>query len=133
MGGVTMTSNLLTSREEVVEHRRRINTIRGAIEYDVINSPLNTEFEELEVILDEAVRKLDEIDDKMKEHVYVFDVTITVSRRVNVKARDEDDAEQAAMDFAINELDCTIDWNEDDVQVFRDEDEETTKVYDVEV
>ena len=128
-----MTSNLLTSREEVVEHRRRINTIRGAIEYDVINSPLNTEFEELEVILDEAVRKLDEIHDKMKEHVYVYDVTITVSRRVNVKARDEDDAEQAAMDFAINELDCTIDWNEDDVQVFRDEDEETTKVYDVEV
>ena len=128
-----MTSNLLTSREEVVEHRRRINTIRGAIEYDVINSPHNTEFEELEVILDEAVRKLDEIHDKMKEHVYVFDVTITVSRRVNVKARAEDDAEQAAMDFAINELDCTIDWNEDDVQVFRDEDEETTSVYDVEV
>ena len=128
-----MNTNLLTSREEVEEHRRRINTIRGAIEYDVINSPLNTEFEELEVILDEAVRKLDEIHDKMKEHVYVYDVTITVSRRVNVKARDEDDAEQAAMDFAINELDCTIDWNEDDVQVFRDEDEETTSDYDVEV
>jgi repressor of nif and glnA expression len=128
-----MNTNLLTSREEVEEHRRRINTIRGAIEYDVINSPINTEFEELEVILDEAVRKLDEIHDKMKEHVYVYDVTITVSRRVNVKARDEDDAEQAAMDFAINELDCTIDWNEDDVQVFRDEDEETTSVYDVEV
>tara|TARA_B100000085_G_scaffold285532_1_gene321969 strand:- start:17827 stop:18213 length:387 start_codon:yes stop_codon:yes gene_type:complete len=128
-----MTSTLLTSREEVVEHRRRINTIRGAIEYDVINSPINTEFEELEVILDEAVRKLDEIDDKMKEHVYVYEVTITVSRCVKVKARDEDDAEQAAMDFAINELDCTIDWNEDDVQVCRDEDEETTSVYDVEV
>ena len=128
-----MSTNLLTSREEVVEHRRRINTIRGAIEYDVINSPHNTEFEELEVILDEAVRKLDEIHDKMKEHVYVYEVSITVSRRVNVKARDEDDAEQAAMDFAINELDCTIDWNEDDVQVFRDEDEETTSVYDVEV
>ena len=116
-----------------MEHRRRINTIRGAIEYDVINSPINTEFEELEVILDEAVRKLDEIDDKMKEHVYVYEVTITVSRCVKVKARDEDDAEQAAMDFAINELDCTIDWNEDDVQVCRDEDEETTSVYDVEV
>ena len=128
-----MSTNLLTSREEVVEHRRRINTIRGAIEYDVINSPHNTEFEELEVMLDEAVRKLDEIHDKMKEHVYVYEVTITVSRRVNVKASDEDDAEQAAIDFAINELDCTIDWNEDDVQVFRDEDEETTKVYDVEV
>ncbi len=128
-----MSTYLLTSREEVEEHRRRINTIRSAIEYDVVNSPINTEFEELEVLLHDAVVKLDEIHDKMKEHVYVFDVTITVSRRVNVKARDEDDAEQAAMDFAINELDCSIDWNEDDVQVFRDEDEETTKVYDVEV
>jgi len=77
--------------------------------------------------------KLDEIYDKMKEHVYVFDVTVTVSRRVNVKASDEVDAEQAAIDYAISELDCPIDWNEDDVQVFRDEDEETTKVYDVEV
>ena len=128
-----MTSTLLTSREEVVEHRRRINTIRGAIEYDVINSPHNTEFEELEVLLNDSVVKLDEIYDKMKEHVYVYEVTITVSRRVNVRASDEDDAEQAAMDFAINELDCSIDWNEDDVQVFRDEDEETTSVYDVEV
>jgi ribosome-associated translation inhibitor RaiA len=124
---------LLTSREEVEEHRRRINTIRSAIEYDVVNSPLNTEFEELEVLLHDAVVKLDEIHDKMKEHVYVFDVTVTVSRRVNVKARDEDDAEQAAIDYAISELDCSIDWNEDDVQVFRDEDEETTTVYDVEV
>jgi len=124
---------LLTSREEVEEHRRRINTIRSAIEYDVVNHPLNTEFEELEVLLHDAVVKLDEIHDKMKEHVYVFDVTVTVSRRVNVKARDEDDAEQAAIDYAISELDCSIDWNEDDVQVFRDEDEETTKVYDVEV
>lgn len=128
-----MSTYLLTSREEVEEHRRRINTIRSAIEYDVVNSPLNTEFEELEVLLHDAVVKLDEIHDKMKEHVYVFDVTVTVSRRVNVKARDEDDAEQAAIDYAISELDCSIDWNEDDVQVFRDEDEETTKVYDVEV
>jgi ribosome-associated translation inhibitor RaiA len=128
-----MSDYLLTSKEQLTEHRRCLNVIRGAIEYDVINSPHNTEFEELEVLLHDAVRKMDEIHDKMKEHVYVFDVTITVSRRVNVKARDEDDAEQAAMDFAINELDCTIDWNEDDVQVFRDEDEETTKVYDVEV
>lgn len=128
-----MSTYLLTSREEVEEHRRRINTIRSAIEYDVVNSPLNTEFEELEVLLHDAVVKLDEIHDKMKEHVYVFDVTITVSRRVNVLSSDEDDAEQAAMDYAINELDCSIDWNEDDVQVFRDEDEETTKVYDVEV
>jgi len=124
---------LLTSKEQLTEHRRCLNVIRGAIEYDIINSPLNTEFEELEVLLNDAVHKMDEIHDKMKEHVYVYDVTITVSRRVNVKARDEDDAEQAAIDYAISELDCSIDWNEDDVQVFRDEDEETTKVYDVEV
>ena len=128
-----MSTYLLTSREEVEEHRRRINTIRSAIEYDVVNSPINTEFEELEVLLHDAVVKLDEIYDKMKEHVYVFDVTVTVSRRVNVKASDEVDAEQAAIDYAISELDCPIDWNEDDVQVFRDEDEETTRVYDVEV
>ena len=128
-----MSTYLLTSREEVEEHRRRINTIRSAIEYDVINSPLNTEFEELEVLLHDAVVKLNEIYDKMKEHVYVFDVTVTVSRRVNVKASDEVDAEQAAIDYAISELDCPIDWNEDDVHAFRDEDEETTKVYDVEV
>lgn len=128
-----MSDYLLTSNEQLTEHRRCLNVIRGAIEYDIVNSPHGTEFEELEVLLNDAVHKMDEIHDKMKEHVYVFDVTITVSRRVNVKARDEDDAEQAAMDFAINELDCTIDWNEDDVQVFRDEDEETTSVYDVEV
>lgn len=128
-----MSDYLLTSKEQLTEHRRCLNVIRGAIEYDIVNSPHGTEFEELEVLLNDAVHKMDEIHDKMKEHVYVFDVTITVSRRVNVKARDEDDAEQAAMDFAINELDCTIDWNEDDVQVFRDEDEETTSVYDVEV
>ena len=128
-----MSDYLLTSKEQLTEHRRCLNVIRGAIEYDIINSPLNTEFEELEVLLNDAVHKMDEIHDKMKEHVYVYDVTITVSRRVNVKARDEDDAEQAAIDYAISELDCSIDWNEDDVQVFRDEDEETTKVYDVEV
>jgi len=128
-----MSDYLLTSKEQLTEHRRCLNVIRGAIEYDIINSPHGTEFEELEAMLADAVAKCDVIHDKMKEHVYVYDVTITVSRRVNVKARDEDDAEQAAMDFAINELDCPIDWNEDDVQVFRDEDEETTKVYDVEV
>ena len=128
-----MSTYLLTSREEVEEHRRRINTIRSAIEYDVVNSPLNTEFEELEVLLNDAVHKLDEIYDKMKEHVYVFDVTITVSRRVSVKASDEDDAEQAAMDYAVEELSAPIDWNEDGVEAMRDEDEETTSVYDVEV
>ena len=128
-----MSTYLLTSREEVEEHRRRINTIRSAIEYDVVNHPLNTEFEELEVLLNDAVHKLDEIYDKMKEHVYVFDVTVTVSRRVNVKARDEDDAEQAAMDYAVESLDYSHEWTEEELTTFRDECEETTSVYDVEV
>jgi hypothetical protein len=128
-----MSDYLLTSKEQLTEHRRCLNVIRGAIEYDIVNSPHGTEFEELEVLLNDAVHKMDEIYDKLKEHVYVFDVTITVSRRVNVLSADEYDAEQAAMDYAINELDCPIDWNEDDVQVFRDEDEETTKIYDVKV
>ena len=128
-----MSTYLLTSREEVEEHRRRINTIRSAIEYDVVNSPHSTEFEELEVLLHDAVVKLDEIHDKMKEHVYVFDVTVTVSRRVNVKARDEDDAEQAAIDYAVESLDYSHEWTEEELTAFRDEDEETTKVYDVEV
>jgi ribosome-associated translation inhibitor RaiA len=128
-----MSDHLLTTKDDLVEFRRVINSIRCRVEYDIVNHPLNTEFEELEVLLHDAVVKLDEIHDKMKEHVYVFDVTVTVSRRVNVKARDEVDAEQAAIDYAISELDCSIDWNEDDVQVFRDEDEETTEVYDVEV
>jgi len=124
---------LLTSREEVEEHRRRINTIRSAIEYDVVNSPINTEFEELEVLLNDAVHKLDEIYDKMKEHVYAYDVTVTVTKRVYVKARDEDDAEQAAIDYAMEDLSPPIDWTEDGVEAMREEDEETTSVYDVEV
>ena len=128
-----MSDYLLTSKEQLTEHRRCLNVIRGAIEYDVINSPHNTEFEELEVLLHDAVRKMDEMHDKMKEHVYAYDVTVTVTKRVYVKASDEYDAEQAAMDYAISELDCPIDWSENDVQVFRDEDEETTTVYDVEV
>ena len=128
-----MSTYLLTSREEVEEHRRRINTIRSAIEYDVVNSPINTEFEELEVLLNDAVHKLDEIYDKMKEHVYAYDVTVTVTKRVYVKARDEDDAEQAAIDYAMEDLSPPIDWTEDGVEAMREEDEETTSVYDVEV
>lgn len=128
-----MSDHLLTSKEEVVEHRRRINTIRSAIEYDVINSPHNTEFEELEVMLDEVIRHLDKLYDKLSVHVYAYDVTVTCTRRVYVQASDECDAEQAAIDYALEDLSPPIDWSEDDVQVFRDEDEETTTVYDVEV
>jgi hypothetical protein len=128
-----MSDYLLTSKEQLEEHRRCLNVIRGAIEYDIVNSPYCDAFEELEVLLHDAVRKIDDIQDLLKEHIYAFDVTVTVTKRVYVKASDECDAEQAAMDYAISELDCPIDWSEDDVNVFRDEDEETTTVYDVEV
>ena len=128
-----MSDYLLTDRDGIDTIRRKINGIRGGIGYDVINSPYSDLYEELEVLLHDATVKCDEIHDKLKEHVYAYDVTVTVTRRVYVKASDECDAEQAAMDYAVSELDCPIDWNEDDVQVFRDEDEETTTVYDVKV
>jgi hypothetical protein len=128
-----MNNHLLTDRDGIDTIRRKINGIRGDIGYDVINSPYSDLYEELEVLLHDATVKCDEIHDKLKEHVYAYDVTVTVTRRVYVKASDECDAEQAAMDYAVGELDCPIDWNEDDVHVFRDEDEETTTVYDVEV
>ena len=128
-----MNNHLLTDRDGIDTIRRKIKGIRGDIGYDVINSPHGDLYEELEVLLHDATVKCDEIHDKLKEHVYAYDVTVTVTRRVYVKASDECDAEQAAMDYAVGELDCPIDWNEDDVHVFRDEDEETTTVYDVEV
>jgi len=127
-----MSNYLLTDHDGITDIRRKINAIRSSIEYDVINSPHSTEFEELEVLLNDAVHKCDEISDKLKEHVYAYDVTVTLTRRVYVKSSDECDAEQAAMDYAISELDCPSEWSEDDVHVFRDEDEETTDVYDVE-
>jgi hypothetical protein len=127
-----MSDYLLTDRDGIDIIRRKINGLRADIGYDVINSPHNTEFEELEVLLSDATAKLDDISDKLKDHVYAYDVTVTVTKRVYVLSADECDAEQAAMDYAISELDCPIDWNEDNVQVFRDEDEETTTVYDVE-
>ena len=126
-------SDLLTSKEDLAEFRDRVSLCRSYIEYDIYNSPHGTEFEELDVLLADAVRKLDQLDKLLEARVYVFDVTVTVSRRVNVRASDEDDAEQAAIDYALESLDMSSEWNEDDVQVFRDEDEETTSVYDVEV
>ena len=126
-------NDLLTDRDDLVEFRRTINKLRSMIEYDVINHPHSTEFEELEVMLNEVVVHLDSMHDKLREHVYAFDVTVTVTKRVYAKASDECDAEQAAMDYAVSELDCCIDWTEDDVALERREDEETTKVFDVEV
>lgn len=128
-----MSNYLLTDRDGITDIRRKINGLRGDIGYDVINSPHNTEFEELEVLLADAVVKCDEIHDKLKENVYAYDVTVTLTRRVYVKARDEMDAENAACDYAMEDLNPGFSWNEDDTHVFRDEDEETTTVYDVEV
>jgi hypothetical protein len=128
-----MSDHLLTDRNGITDIRRKINGLRGDIGYDVINSPHSTEFEELEVLLSDAVVKCDEIHDLISHHVYAYDVTVTITRRVYVRGRDEDETEQAAIDYALEDLSPPIDWSEDDVQVFRDECEETTSVYDVEV
>ena len=128
-----MSDHLLIDRNGITDIRLKINALRGDIGYDVINSPHSTEFEELEVLLSDAVAKCDEIHDLISHHVYAYDVTLTCTRRVYVKSSDEDDAEQAAIDYALESLDMSHDWSEDDVQVFRDKCEETTRVYDVEV
>jgi hypothetical protein len=128
-----MSDHLLTDRNGITDIRRKINGLRGDIGYDVINSPHSNEFEELEVLLSDAVVKCDEIHDLISHHVYAYDVTVTITRRVYVKGRNEEDTEQAAIDYAMEELSPPLDWSEDDVQVFRDECEETTRVYDVEV
>ena len=112
-------SACLSDKQEIEEHRRCINVIRSAIGYDVINSPHSTEFEELEVLLSDAVVKCDEISDKLKEHVYAYDVTVTVTKRVYVRGRDEDDAENAAVDYAMEDLSPPIDWHEDDISAMR--------------
>jgi len=127
-----MNSELLTTRDDLVEFRRTINRIRAEVEYDRDYHPKSELFHALNSYLNDVVEHLDEMDDKLKEHVYAYDVTVTVTKRVYVLSADECDAEQAAMDYAVEELSAPIDWNEDDVQVFRDEDEETTTVYDVE-
>ena len=128
-----MRADLLTTREDLVAFRRSINSMRQQIEYDRDYHSKSELFDELESRLNDVVEHLDEMDSKLKEHVYAYDVTVTVTKRVYVLSADECDAEQAAIDYAVEELSAPIDWNEDDVQAFRDEDEETTTVYDVEV
>jgi len=128
-----MSDHLLTSKEQLTEHRRCLNVVRSAIEYDIVNSPHGTEFEELEVLLNDAVHKMDEIHDKLKEHVYAYDVTVTLTRRVYAKGRCEEDTEQAAIDYAMESLALSRGWSEDDVQIFRDECEEAAVGWDVRV
>ena len=125
-------SDLLTSREDLEELRDQLSKMRSFIEYDIYNHPKGELFEELDLLLKDTVLQLDKMD-KQLVHVYAFDVTVTVTRRQYVKSSDEDLAEQAAIDNALSELDCTIDWDEDDVVCYRREDEETTTVFDVEV
>lgn len=122
-----MSDHLLTGKDQLEEHRRCLNVIRSAIGYDVINSPHGTEFEELEVLLSDAVVKCDEIHDKLKEHVYAYDVTVTNTLRVYVKGTDEDRAQEAAIDYALHDLSPSIDWNEDDILAERLEHEEDRK------
>lgn len=128
-----MNDHLLTTRDELVEFRRTINRIRAEIEYDRDYHPKSELFHALNSYLNDVVEHLDEMDDKLKEHVYAYDVTVTCTRRVLVKASDECDAEQTAIDYAMESLDMSYEWTEDDVQTFRNEDEETTDIYDVEV
>ena len=128
-----MREDLLTTREDLVGFRRTINGIRQQIQYDRDYHSKPELFHALDSYLNDVVEHLDEMDDKLKEHVYAYDVTVTVTKRVYVLSADECDAEQAAMDYAVEELSAPTDWNEDEVQVFRNEDEETTTVYDVEV
>lgn len=128
-----MNDYLLTDRDGIDTIRRKINALRGDIGYDVVNSPHYAEFEELAALLSDATAKLDEISDLLKDRVYAYDVTVTVTKRVYVKARDEDDAENAAVDYAMESLALDLDWTEEDVVSMRQEDEETTTVYDVEV
>jgi repressor of nif and glnA expression len=124
---------LITTQDELIEIRRLLNSVRSDIEYDVINSEYSMQFEELEVLLNEAVQKVDEIHDLLAEKVYAYDVTVTLTRRVYVKARNEEDAENAACDYALEDLNPSFAWNEDDMQAFRDEGEEDTTIFDVEV
>ena len=125
-------SDLFTSREDLEELRDAISKMRSFIEYDIYNHPKGELFEELDILLKDAVLQLDKMDNELV-HVYAFDVTVTVTRRVYAKGSDEHQAEQAAIDYAVSELDCPIDWNEDGAEAMRREDEETTRVYDVEV
>lgn len=130
-----MNEHLLTTRDELVEFRRTINRIRAEIEYDRDYHPKSELFHALNSYLNDVVEHLDEMDDKLKEHVFAYDVTVTLTKRVYVRLThgNESDAENAACDYAMEELNPGFSWNEDDIHVFRDEDEETTDVYDVEV
>ena len=130
-----MREDLLTTRDELVEFRRTINGIRQQIQYDRDYHSKPDLFDEFEARLNEVVVHLDYMDDKLSEHVYAYDVTVTLTRRVYVRSTEDSSFnEEAAIDFALDSLGRDCDWSEDDVTIERREDEETsTKIYDVEV
>lgn len=128
-----MSNDLLTDKEDVQGMRGTIKRMRMSISYDVINHPHCTEFEELDVLFGEVENQLDKIKEKLSTHVYAFDVTLTHTSRVYVKGSDEDDAEEAAIEYALRDMSTSPYWSEGDISSERREDEETTSVYDVEV
>ena len=128
-----MSDDLLTDKEDVQGMRGTIKRMRMSISYDVINHPHCTEFEELDVLLGEVENQLNKLEEKLSTHVYAFDVTLTHTLRVYVKGSDECNAEEAAIEYALRDMSPGLDWSEDDISSERREDEETTRVYDVEV
>ena len=128
-----MSDDLLKDKEDVQGMCGTVKRMRLSISYDVINHPHCTEFEELDVLLGEVEHQLNKLEEKLSTHVYAFDVTLTHTLRVYVKGSDEDDAEEAAIDYALRDMSPSLDWSEDDISSQRREDEETTRVYDVEV
>lgn len=128
-----MSDHLLTGEKDALGILKDIKRMRMSISYDIINHPHCTEFEELDVLLGEVENQLEKLVEKLSTHVYAFDVTLTHTLRVYVKGSDEDDAEEAAIEYALRDMSPSLDWTEDDISSERREDEETTRVYDVEV
>jgi len=62
-------SDLFTSREDLEELRDQISKMRSFIEYDIYNHPKGEVFEELDILLKDAVLHLDKMD---KELVNVY-------------------------------------------------------------
>ena len=129
-----MSNDFNTTQDDIVQFRRTINSIRSRIDDDCHSFSTDNEmFRHLESQLSDVVDHLDHMYDELKVHVYAFDVTVTATRRVYVKGSDECEAEEAAIEYAEQCIDLDGEWSMQDTVVFRDEDEETTSVYDVEV
>jgi len=58
-------SDLFTSREDLEELRDAISKMRSFIEYDIYNHPKGELFEELDILLKDAVLHLDKMDKEL--------------------------------------------------------------------